>query len=41
MNHPKLVRFINRHPDAIAAAVGLLCVIVGIVLSIELHPYYR
>lgn len=41
MNRPKLIHFLHRHPDAIAAAVGLLCVIVGIVLSIELHPYYR
>lgn len=37
----KLLRFINDHPTEIAAAVGLLCVIVGIVLSIEFHPYYR
>lgn len=37
----KLLRFINRYPTEIAATVGLLCVIVGIVLSIEFHPYYR
>jgi hypothetical protein len=37
----RLAIFINRYPTEIAAAVGLLCVIVGVVLSIELHPYYR
>jgi hypothetical protein len=41
MTLERLVLFINRHPDAIAATVGLLCVLVGIVLSIEFHPYYR
>jgi hypothetical protein len=41
MNRPHVIHFLHRHSEALAAAFGLLCVIVGAVLSIELHPYYR
>jgi hypothetical protein len=41
MNRPRILHFLHRHSEALAAAVSLLCVIVGVVLSIEIHPYYR
>jgi hypothetical protein len=41
MNRPQILHFLHRHSEALAAAFGLLCVIVGVVLSIELHPYSR
>ena len=33
--------FINRHPDAIVTAAGLLAVLIGAILSLEFHPAFR
>lgn len=37
----RLATFINTHATGIAATVGLLCVLLGAVLSIEFHDAYR
>ena len=41
MTFQHIALFINRYPDAIAAASGLLAVLIGTVLSIEFHPAFR
>lgn len=37
----RLALFINRHPDAIAAAAGLFLVLVGAIAAMELLPAFR
>ena len=41
MTLQRIALFVNRYPDAIAAATGLLAVLIGVVLSLEFHPAFR